>query len=376
MSGAGDFSEDSALKECQDFMCEVIEKAGDIVRRGIDAVKKVETKTSVFDLVTEYDGEVEDFLVAEIHRKYPDHKIIAEEKHAKEALTDDPTGVMSGAGDFCEDSVLKECQDFMCEVIEKAGDIVRRGIDAVKKVETKTSVFDLVTEYDGEVEDFLVAEIHRKYPDHKIIAEEKHAKEALTDDPTWIIDPIDGTTSFVHGYPLVAISVALAFQKRLVLGVVSAPIQRELYCARRGHGATMNGQKIHTTSTTSLIDSLVGDEPSLASRDKYRNEILVRTYGLTSRVSGIRAVGSAVLGLVYVARGILDVYQVEGIYPWDLAAGAIIVQEAGGVISHPDGSPYDIMNGSIVVAANEELHKQILAFNQEFSGKVLELRDK
>lgn len=210
----------------------------------------------------------------------------------------------------------------------------------------------------------------------RIIAEEKHAKEPLTDDPTWIIDPIDGTTSFVHGYPHVGISVALAYHKKLVLGFISAPIQRELYCARRGHGATMNGQKIHTTTTKRLIDCLVGDEPSLASRDRYRNEILVRTYGLSSRVSGIRAVGSAVLGLAFVARGILDVYQVVGIYPWDLAAGAIIVEEAGGKISHPDGSPYDIMNGSIVVSANEELHKQILAFNREFAGKYLELRDK
>uniref|UniRef100_A0A1L8E1U5 Inositol-1-monophosphatase n=1 Tax=Nyssomyia neivai TaxID=330878 RepID=A0A1L8E1U5_9DIPT len=274
------------------------------------------------------------------------------------------------SGDFSQDAILQECQEFMCAVIERAGDIVRRGIDAVKKVEIKTSVFDLVTEYDGEVEDFLVAEIHKKYPDHKIIAEEKHAKEPLTDDPTWIIDPIDGTTSFVHGYPHVGISVALAYHKKLVLGFISAPIQRELYCARRGHGATMNGQKIHTTTTTRLIDCLVGDEPSLASRDRYRSEILVRTYGLSSRVSGIRAVGSAVLGLAFVARGILDVYQVVGIYPWDLAAGAIIVEEAGGKISHPDGSPYDIMNGSIVVSANEELHKQILAFNREFCWKI------
>lgn len=173
-----------------------------------------------------------------------------------------------------------------------------------------------------------------------------------------------------------AISVALAYRKELVLGVVSAPIQREIYCARRGKGATMNGQKIHTSSITNLINSLVGDEPSLASRDKYRNDIMVRTYALTNRVSGIRAVGSAVLGLVYVARGILDVYQVIGIYPWDLAAGAIIVQEAGGIISHPDGSPYDIMNGSICVSANHDLHQQILTFNREVSGKVLELRDK
>ncbi|GAB0086935.1 Inositol-1-monophosphatase [Sergentomyia squamirostris] len=283
---------------------------------------------------------------------------------------------MSAESDFTEDSVLEECQKFICEAVEKAGDIVRRGIDAVKKVEIKSNVFDLVTEYDGEVEDFLVSEIQKKYTNHKIIAEEKHAKEPLTEDPTWIIDPIDGTTSFVHGYPLVGISVALAYRKQLVIGVIYAPIQRELYCARRGHGTTMNGQKIHTSSVRQLINSLIGDEPSLASRDHYRNDILVRTYALCNRVSGIRAVGSAVLGLAYVARGILDCYQVVGIYPWDLAAGAIIVEEAGGVISHPDGSSFDIMNGSILVAANRELYDQILAFNREMNGKVLDLREK
>lgn len=180
----------------------------------------------------------------------------------------------------------------------------------------------------------------------------------LTDEPTWIIDPIDGTSNFVHKIGLIAVGIALTYRKQVVLAVSYNPIMDEMFTATLGGGAFLNGESIRVSSAKSSKEAVIGDEICIACLPSATNPIMSRSYHTVTQVAGVRALGSAVLSLAYVAAGRLDAYVVEYLKPWDVAGGSLLVEEAGGVVRDSrTGGKFDIMQPYIQAAASIELYE-------------------
>ncbi|EZA58400.1 hypothetical protein DMN91_005803 [Ooceraea biroi] len=257
---------------------------------------------------------------------------------------------------------ITECNTEILRLVKQAGSIVREKINQRKHVLTKSCDVDLVTEWDQEVERLLIDGISSRYPDHKFIGEESTAsgqKIELTDAPTWIIDPIDGTMNFVHGLPHTCISVGLLINKTAEIGIVYNPILEQLFTARKGQGAFLNGAPIHVSSEKELRKALVMVEMG-TSRDPEKLEVVLQNITLlTSRVHGLRSLGSAALNMCMVALGGADVSFEFGIHAWDMAAGDLIVREAGGVSIDPAGGPFDVMSRRNLCASSMELAQEL-----------------
>uniref|UniRef100_A0A146KPM6 Inositol-1-monophosphatase n=2 Tax=Lygus hesperus TaxID=30085 RepID=A0A146KPM6_LYGHE len=246
------------------------------------------------------------------------------------------------------------------ETVGIAREIVMKGFQGIKTVEEKSSSYDLVTEFDKKTEVYLIETLSKAFPDHKFIGEETSSKCTLTDEPTWIIDPIDGTTNFVHCFPHSAISVALAVGKEIVIGIVCNPMQDQTFTAIKGRGAFLNGRPIHVSTTTELKDAVVGFEISLASAPGIRDKFVKRYRSCVSQTQGMRCLGSAQLSLCMVALGAWDAYHVEHLFVWDLAAGSLIITEAGGTVLDVDGGVFNCENGRIITASTESLARKLV----------------
>ncbi|CAA0836524.1 Inositol-phosphate phosphatase [Striga hermonthica] len=252
-------------------------------------------------------------------------------------------------------------EDFLAKAIEaakSAGQIIRSGFYETKRVEHKGLV-DLVTETDKKCEELIFDFLKKQYPDHKFIGEETTAAcgpTELTDEPTWIVDPVDGTTNFVHGYPFVCVSIGLTIERVPIVGVVYNPIMDELYTAIRGKGAFLNGKPIKTSSQTELVKCLLAAEVG-ADRDKLTvNNGTDRINRMLFKVRSLRIAGSCALDLCGIACGRIDLFYETGIGgPWDVAAGVVIVHEAGGLVFDPSGKDFDITSRR--VAASNPLVK-------------------
>ncbi|CAF3005496.1 unnamed protein product [Rotaria sp. Silwood2] len=226
-------------------------------------------------------------------------------------------------------------------LISLAGKVVCEGFSITKRVETKDGAADLVTEFDQRVEEILIKNLQEKFPTHKFIGEESTAigiKTTFSDDPTWIIDPIDGTTNFVHGLPFVTISVALAINKQVVLGVIYNPIMNDLYSAIHGKGAFKNGRPIKCSKQTNLaLSQILGEYGS--SRDANILNVKCKNFQvIIAKVHSIRALGSAAMNLCLVAEGACDAYFEYGVHIWDYAAGDLIAREAGAYTCDPSAT--------------------------------------
>ncbi|KMZ61002.1 Inositol-phosphate phosphatase [Zostera marina] len=236
------------------------------------------------------------------------------------------------------------------EAAKDAGEVIRKGFHQTKCVEHKGSV-DLVTETDKACEELIFSKLKRKFPEHKFIGEETSAIsgiDELTDDPTWIVDPLDGTTNFVHGFPYVCVSIGLTINKIPTIGVVYNPILDELYTAVRGQGAFLNGTAIKVSSQNELVKSLLATEVGTKRDKKNIDQITNRINSLLSKVRSVRMSGSCAMNLCCVARGQVDIFYEIGFGgPWDVAAGAVIVQEAGGVVFDPSGGDFDVTSHRI-----------------------------
>ncbi|RXM30909.1 Inositol monophosphatase 2 [Acipenser ruthenus] len=251
------------------------------------------------------------------------------------------------------------CMEIAVQTARTAGQVIREAFKHEKEVSTKSSPVDLVTETDRLVEDLIISSLREKYPSHRFIGEESSAageKCLLTDSPTWIIDPIDGTCNFIHSFPMVAVSIGFAVNKELEFGVIYHCLDENLYTARKGHGAFCNGIQLQGSKETDMSKALILTEIG-AKRDPATLKIFSGNMErlLKAQVHGIRVIGSATLALCQVASGAADAYYQFGLHCWDIAAAAVIIREAGGNVIDTSGGPLDLMSRRIVAAGTVEM---------------------
>lgn len=248
------------------------------------------------------------------------------------------------------------------ELAREAGILVRDAYSKKDKdVDTKSCAVDLVTETDTKVEELLIRNLREKYPTHKFIGEESTSSGEpcrWTDDPTWIIDPVDGTMNFVHSFPFVGICIGLSIKKEIVGGVVYNPIYDEMFRAIRGQGAFCNNTPIKVSGQTDFKLSLLITEVGFNTQDMLDVKMANVKSLLQAGARGVRSLGSAALNMCHVARGSAELYHEYGIHCWDMAAASIIVTEAGGVVMDTTGGPLDIMSRRCVAASSEDLVKE------------------
>ncbi|HEX3247430.1 MAG TPA: inositol monophosphatase family protein [Chloroflexota bacterium] len=254
-------------------------------------------------------------------------------------------------------NVPSEIVELAVSVTRAGGAILREKFGTVLEVRYKGEI-DVVTEVDVLAEAAIVAPIRSVFPDHQVLAEEGTTGGR---DPNhrWIIDPLDGTTNYSHGQPPFAVSVAYEHEGRVQVGVIYDPTQDELFVAERGGGATLNGRPLHVSNVSVLRRAL------LATGFPYERERLPLALGqfgaFAHRSQAIRRIGSAALDLAYVAAGRFDAYWESSIRAWDIAAGILLVEEAGGTISDIYGAPLDLNSEALtVLASNSVLHPAML----------------
>jgi myo-inositol-1(or 4)-monophosphatase len=219
---------------------------------------------------------------------------------------------------------------------------------------------DLVTDADLASQAAIRAKITASYPDHAFIGEEQEtAIEALKHDRfVWLVDPLDGTTNYVHGYPCYAVSVAVAKAGELLAGVIIDPLAEECFVAAKGIGSWLNGDRLQTSSTTTAAEALVAVSlPPRIRRDAPDMLDFIRAAQFSQAV---RRSGSAAINLAYVACGRLDAFWATQIHAWDVAAGVLLIREAGGVVTGRDGGPFSLAKPHFVSAASAELHGELL----------------
>ncbi|KTC94981.1 inositol-1-monophosphatase [Legionella feeleii] len=239
-----------------------------------------------------------------------------------------------------------------------AGDIIVRHLEQLDRIKiTAKSSEEYFTEVDIKAEQAIIHTIHKAYPEHGIIAEESgiHNDNA---DSVWIIDPLDGTTNYMHGFPFFSVSIAHKVKNRIEHAVVYDPIHHECFSASRGRGAQLNDRRIRVSKQTQLNAALLG------TGFPFRNTALAQRYlptfeALIGKCAGVRRTGSAALDLAYVASGRLDGFWEFGLRPWDIAAGSLIVKEAGGLISDLQGGETYMKQGD-VVAGTPKIFKSLL----------------
>jgi len=250
--------------------------------------------------------------------------------------------------------------NFAIETAREAGQILLEKFGRKIEISKKGNI-NLVTEADFASEKLIIEKIRSHYPKHSILAGESgESNSAVTSGESiwkWIIDPLDGTTNYAHGYPCFCVTIALEHQGEIVLGVTFDPTRDELFAAEKGQGATLNNKKINVSETSELSEALIvtGFPYNFAEKDNFvdhLNDFLVHS-------RGVRRDGSAAIDMAYVACGRFDGFWEEGLNPWDVAAGVLLIEEAGGRISYYDNSPFSIYKAPIC-ASNNLIHSEML----------------
>lgn len=243
------------------------------------------------------------------------------------------------------------------KITEKASNLILKNLNKISKISYKKGDFNLVTNVDHKTEALILNEITSKYPNHSIIAEEsgKHKKDPNYE---WFIDPIDGTTNFAHGYPCFCVSIAFTKNGVIEFGLIKNPLTGELYSARKNKGARLNGKRIFVSKAKKLKESLLVTGFPYDRKTSSLNN-LKNFCKLTLLTQGVRRDGAAAMDLCYVASGKVDGFWEIKLSPWDVAAGVLIVKEAGGKITDLKGNKYDVFNNKIV-ATNGFIHKELI----------------
>lgn len=243
------------------------------------------------------------------------------------------------------------------EIAKEAGKFLKINLGKVKNIQTKKEEINLVTEIDKESEKKIVEFIKSKFPHHSILAEE--SGEAKSDSGyKWIIDPLDGTTNYTHSFPIFCVSIALEYKGEVILGVIYDPNFDELFWAEKNKGAFLNGKKISVSKTDKLIKSMLATGFPYNVRENPDN-CIEHFVNFLMEAQAIRRLGSAALDLAYVACGRLDGFWEVNLNPWDVAAGKIIIEEAGGKLTDFYGNKFSIYTRG-VVASNGLIHQQML----------------
>ena len=254
------------------------------------------------------------------------------------------------------------------EAVVRAGEAQIARFGGNLRVDKKGAI-DLVTEMDLEIERAFRAMIAERFPSHAVLGEEFEAAGDRDANARfcWVIDPIDGTTNYAHGVPIFCASLALEIDGVAMVGAIYDPNRRELFTAERGQGAWLNGSPLRVSSAATLIDALlVTGFPYNVHRD---NAELIELFGeFISRARAVRRLGSAAIDLCYVAAGRFEGFWEQKLQPWDVAAGALIVEEAGGRVTTTDGRPFQSRAGS-VLATNGHVHAEMLDTIATFTAR-------
>ncbi len=248
----------------------------------------------------------------------------------------------------------------------EAGALIRERVGQISSIDYK-SAFNLVTDVDKASEELILKILHEVFPGDDFVAEEGGGN-AKGSSRRWLIDPVDGTTNFAHGYPFFCVSIGLEENGEMVLGVIYEPIRDEMFYAIKGNGAFLNDQKIQVSKVETLTNSLLvtGFPPDTVT-SAFDN--MAQFNRFTNLSQGVRRDGSAALDLAYIACGRLDGYWEKKLAPWDVAAGSLIVEEAGGKVSDFTGAPLSVEEG-IIIASNGLIHDEIIAVLAELKEKV------
>jgi myo-inositol-1(or 4)-monophosphatase len=247
----------------------------------------------------------------------------------------------------------------MVQAAMKAGRSLSRDFGEVQNLQVSLKgPGDYVSQADRKAEEIIFTELSRARPGYAFLMEERGVVEGEDAQHRWIVDPLDGTTNFLHGIPLFSISIALERQGQIVAGIVYNPAMDELYTAERGGGAFLNDRRLRVAGRGKLVDAVIGCGVPHLGRGQHGN-FLIELRNVMAEVSGVRRLGSAALDLAYVAAGRMDGYWETGLSAWDIAAGTLLVREAGGFTSDMDGGQAMLETGS-VVAGNEAIHRALL----------------
>lgn len=263
--------------------------------------------------------------------------------------------------------LLDKATEVAIEAAKEAGAIIAAAFDpqARQASSEKSGSRDLVTSTDAAAEAAIMTRLRAAFPTHAFVGEEEASAAAAAgsptpkvdrDTPTWCVDPLDGTTNFVHGWPFVCVSIGLIIENTPVVGVVFNPVMKELFVGVLGRGATLNGAPIRASGETDLSRALVGTEIGVSEDARVVDAVFGRVRALTSAARSLRCGGSCALGLCGVACGRLDAFFEVGFGGvWDCAAGAAVLSEAGGFLLDPSGSYFDVDSRRVLGASSEQV---------------------
>ena len=272
-----------------------------------------------------------------------------------ERATTLPANNNSDTSDMPRSAIL----NVMVQAAMKAGRSLARDFGEVQNLQVSLKgPGDFVSQADRKAEEIIHAELSRSRPDYSFLMEESGEVTGSDAQHRFIVDPLDGTTNFLHGIPVFSISIGLERQGQLLAGVVYNPAMDELYTAERGFGAFLNDRRLRVGARRKLSDSVIGTGIPHIGRGEH-GKYLIELRHVMGEVAGVRRLGSAALDLAYVAAGRFDGFWATGLKPWDMAAGIVIIREAGGFLSDGTGGQ-DMFGTGGIVAGNEPIHKALL----------------
>lgn len=253
----------------------------------------------------------------------------------------------------------------------QAGELILRASDRLHLIDVDHKhTNDFVTEVDRAAEREIIAQLRRAFPDHAFLGEESGASGAEQAEYRWIIDPLDGTTNFIRGIPHYAVSIACEYRGQIEHAVVLDPVRQEEFVASRGRGARLNGRRLRVSARKGLDGALIGTGIPYRSRDEQHLPAYAQSLqAVASQTAGIRRAGAAALDLAYVAAGRLDAFWEIGLNRWDIAAGVLLIREAGGLISDFKGGN-DFMDSGNIVCGTPKCFKAVLQTVQPYLGDL------
>lgn len=242
-----------------------------------------------------------------------------------------------------------------------AGVVLRKGFGTSYKIELKPGIQNFVTEYDHASEKLILDQIQKKYPHHSFLCEESGSILKDNSEILWVIDPLDGTTNFAHHIPLFCISIGAYNHQDMMTGVIYQPMTDELFVAEKGTGAYLNGKKLQVSKTNKFTGS-VGATGFPRSIEENPLNCIDHFIHILKSGTIIRNLGSSAINLAYIAAGRFDAYWAISLHSWDIAAGKLLIEEAGGQVTTYGGQRYDILSDAPIVATNGIIHAELLSY--------------